>query len=115
MLSSEALSQLFTIESLLSLQGAATAAVLVPSVLLYLLGDRFLPYAKWTSFVVAVMLAFLSALLAKEATGVKWIVALFNSFLIFAAAVGVNESLAKMNDRRVAAGCLRRRWPVSWF
>ncbi len=116
MLSSDALSQLFTLESLLSLHGAATAAVLVPNVLVYLVGAPFVPYAKWVSFAIAAGLAFLAAGLATEAGEVKWVVAAFNAFLIFAAAVGVNESFSRVADRRaqMAVGT-RRRPPVSWF
>ena len=37
----EKLDELFTLQSLLSLQGAAFAALLVPNVLTYLVGDVF--------------------------------------------------------------------------
>ncbi len=116
MLSSDTLAQLFTLESLLSLHGAATASVLVPNVLVYLVGQRFVPYAKWVSFAIAVALAFLAAGLAPDAGDVRWVVAVFNAFLIFAAAVGVNESLSRVAERRwQVAVAPKQRVPVSWY
>lgn len=88
------LDALFTTESLLSLQGAAAAALLVPAVLLYLIGDAFKPYAKWVSFAIAMILSYLVAILAADTGFVKWILAFFNGFLVFASAVGINQAAA---------------------
>jgi hypothetical protein len=105
----EKLDELFTLESLLALQGAATAALLVPNVLAYLFGEEFKPYKKWVSFVVAMGLAFLVAILAETDAWTKWIVASFNGLLIFASAIGLNEKIIGST----ALG--RKRFFESWF
>jgi len=87
----QTLNALFTTDSLLSLQGAAAAALLVPNVIGYLVGEKFQPYRKWLSFGISMFLAYLVALLAPETHWMKWVVASFNGFLIFASALGTNE------------------------
>jgi general stress protein CsbA len=86
------LNALFTMQSLLSLQGSAAAALIVPNVLAYLFGDTFKPYKKWVAFVLAMVLSYLVAILASGVDWTKWILAFFNGFLIFASAVGVNQA-----------------------
>lgn len=92
------LSALFTMDSLLSLQGSAAAALLVPAVLLYLIGDGFRPFAKWVSFVIALGLSYLVAALAQDQSVFKWILAFFNGFLVFASAVGINQAAAQQGS-----------------
>lgn len=87
----DSLDSLFSGASLLSLQGAAAAALLVPNVLGNLLGQRFDKWRKWTSLGIALVLAYLAAFLAKDASALKWVVAFFNGFLIFASAMGLNQ------------------------
>lgn len=87
---------LFTITSLLSLQGSATAATLVPNVFMYLLGDSFKPKAKWVSFLIAMALQFLVAYLVPKHDIVTWIIAFFNGLLVFASAVGINQGISSM-------------------
>jgi hypothetical protein len=89
------LNALFTLTSLLSLQGAAAACLLVPNVLTFLVGANFKPYEKWVAFAIAMVLALVSAFIASEASILKWLVAVFNGFLIFASAIGVNEMAAR--------------------
>lgn len=105
----EKLDELFTLQSLLSLQGAAVAALLVPNVLTYLVGDVFKPYKKWVSFILAVGLAYLVAFLAPTQAWTKWIVAFFNGFLVFASAIGINEGVSG------GTGLGRKRFFASWF
>ena len=87
----DSLESLYTGASLLSLQGSAAAALLVPNVLGNLIGERFDPWRKWTSLGIAMGLALLAAGLATEAGGIKWVVAFFNGFLVFASAMGLNQ------------------------
>jgi hypothetical protein len=82
--------QLFTIESLLSLQGAALASLLVPNVLGYVFGKSFNKYRKYISLLIAFGLAFIVASFSNIGW-VGWIIAVFNGFLIFASAVGINQ------------------------
>ncbi|OQY97283.1 MAG: hypothetical protein B6D41_03760 [Chloroflexi bacterium UTCFX4] len=89
------LNALFTLSSLLSLQGATAASLLIPNVLTYLIGLQFKPYEKWTAFAIALLLALVTAFLATDANNLKWLVAIFNGFLIFASAVGLNEMAAR--------------------
>ncbi|HZE42017.1 MAG TPA: hypothetical protein VE172_24745 [Stackebrandtia sp.] len=84
------LDSLFTVTSLLSLQGSAAAAVLVPNVVGVLVGHTFDPFRKWTSLGVALALAYLTAALAQDGP-TRWIVAFFNGLLIFASAMGINQ------------------------
>jgi hypothetical protein len=82
--------ELFTLESLLSLQGAALASWIVPNVLGYIIGIKFNKLRKYFSLLISFSLAFLIATISKVSwTG--WIVAIFNGFLIFASAVGINQ------------------------
>lgn len=87
----EDLDSLYSVASLLSLQGAAAAALLIPNVLGTLIGENFDRYRKWTSFGVAIVLSFVSAALATNAGWIKWLLALFNGFLVFASAMGINQ------------------------
>lgn len=88
----ENLDSLFTIQSLVSLQGAAAAALMVPNVLGILLGDKFDPFKKWIAFFVAMSLSYVVAYLAPSIDFMKWILAFFNGFLVFASAVGINQA-----------------------
>lgn len=79
----------------MSLQGSAAAALLVPNVLVYLIGESFRPNAKWVAFLISLVLAYMVAYLAVAANKMKWVVAFFNACLIFASAVGINEAANK--------------------
>ncbi|CAM3324580.1 hypothetical protein [Stackebrandtia soli] len=87
----ENIDSLFTAASLLSLQGAVAAAVLVPNVVGNLVGERFNPFRKWTSLGIALVLAYVAAIVATDADPTKWFVAFFNGLLIFASAMGLNQ------------------------
>jgi hypothetical protein len=93
----KALDGLFTLQSVLSLQGAAAASLLIPNVLGYLIGPAFQPYQKWAAFIVAMALALLVAGLAPEKKWTKWLVAVLNGFLIFASAAGLNQTAATLS------------------
>jgi ABC-type multidrug transport system permease subunit len=101
---------LFTFESLLSLQGAAAATLLIPNVLRYLFGVGFQPYEKWVAFVIAMGLSLLVAGLAKETTWTKWFVACFNGFLVFASAVGINQVAVAAAPATETANQFFRTW-----
>lgn len=81
---------LFSLNSLISLQGSAAAALLVPNVIGYLVGEKFDPYRKWASLVIAMVLAYVAAIVAGDGA-MTWLVAFFNGLLIFASAVGINQ------------------------
>ena len=113
------LNSLFTLESLLSLQGSAAAALLIPNVFAFLFGEKFdKNWKKWTSFVIAMALAFLVAILAKDAGYAKWIIAFINGFVVFASAVGINQGIDDQNKKK--AGVLggepnKKAFFKSWF
>jgi hypothetical protein len=109
-MNSQPLDALFTMQSLLSLQGSAAAALLVPNVIGYLVGNKFDPYRKWVSFGLAMLLAYLVAILAPTADWTKWILAFFNGFLIFASAVGINEATNSGRRARAAGKQLFQKW-----
>lgn len=81
---------LFSFGSLVSLQGSAAAALLVPNVVGYLVGPKFDPFRKWTSLAIAMVLAYVAAFVAGDGP-MTWLVAFFNGLLIFASAVGLNQ------------------------
>ena len=84
---------LFTAESLLSLQGAALVAMVIPNVLTYLIGPAFAPLEKWLGFGIAMLLALYIAARSTEKGLMKWLIGLLNGFLIFAAAAGLTQVL----------------------
>ena len=79
---SQVLDNFFTTESLLSLQGAAAAALLIPNVLVYLIPSLGNQVRKWISFTISMLLAYLVAILAPDPGFVKWVLAFFNGFLM---------------------------------
>ena len=89
------MNELFTVGSLVSLQGSAAAALLVPNVVGFLVGDKFDPFRKWTSLVIAMALAYIAAFTSGDGA-LTWLVAFFNGLMIFASAMGVNQ-LPKRN------------------
>ena len=101
-------SELFTVTSLVSLQGAAAAALMVPAVLNYLSGDKFKPYAKFVSFAIAMSLSLVVAGLADKKEWTTWRVAVFNGFLVFSSAVGINQTVAQGTS--LGQGKLFRSW-----
>ncbi|HET91472.1 MAG TPA: hypothetical protein ENN99_12165 [Chloroflexi bacterium] len=112
------LSALFTKESLLSLQGAAAATLLVPNVLTYLIGGSFRPYEKWVALGVAVLI---SLLITRKVPGKgwsKWIVGLLNGLVIFWSAVGMTEMFGYAARQSLSeAGQVSGKLPFfhSWY
>jgi hypothetical protein len=82
--------QLFTADSLLTLQGAAAVTYLVPNVLgaIVTIPDRV---RALIALVIALGLSFLAATLGEQQGAVTWVVALFNGFLIAGSALGFNQ------------------------
>lgn len=118
-----ATSELFTGSSLLSLQGSAAAALLVPNVL-----NRLNPVSSRTrelvALLIAIALSYVAAAVADGGGALKWAVAFFNGLLVFAAALGVNEAAAsggrteppssepRLRGRRPES---RAQWFASWL
>jgi hypothetical protein len=92
-MSKNTLNSLFSKESLFSLQGAATATLIIPNILAYLIGEDFTPYQRWVGFGIAMVLALFTAAQAPNKDSSKWIMAIFNGFLIFASAAGLTDAL----------------------
>jgi hypothetical protein len=87
------LGSLFTLASLLSLQGAAAACLIVPNVLGILVGPKFGSRVRnWCAFILAMSLAYLTAALVTDGGWPRWIIAFFNGFLIFASAYGLDAA-----------------------
>jgi hypothetical protein len=113
-MSKNTLNSLFSKESLFSLQGAAAATLIVPNVLGYLIGANFYPYEKWVAFGVAMLLALLTAAQAPSKEAGKWLIAIFNGFLIFASAAGLTDALGSGARMSVAEG-ITNPFFHSWF
>jgi ABC-type Fe3+-siderophore transport system permease subunit len=84
---------LFSRESLLTLQGAALAAMIIPNVLTYLIGAAFLPYEKWLGFGIAMTIAIYIATRSRDKGTLRWVIAVLNGFLIFSASAGLTDML----------------------
>jgi hypothetical protein len=82
--------QLFTADSLLTLQGAAAVTYLVPNVLgaIIPMPDRV---RALIALIIALALSLLAASLGDEREPITWVVALFNAFLIAGSALGFNQ------------------------
>jgi hypothetical protein len=114
---------LFTVSSLLSLQGAAAACLIVPNVLGVLIGPRFGPRLRnWTAFVLAEALAYVTAAIVDDGNWLRWIIACLNGFLIFASAFGLDSAgsrVTRVSDSRSDAvmrgpSSAERRFFMPW-
>jgi hypothetical protein len=115
-MNTERINSLFTKESLLSLQGAALAATIVPNVLTYLIGSAFLPLEKWVGFGIAMLFAIYIAVQSTDKGAQKWLIAILNGFLIFSAAAGMTDVLGggrPVNPAPAAPGSIP--FFHSWF
>jgi hypothetical protein len=83
--------QLFTTDSLLTLQGSAAAAWLVPNVLgaIFPIPDRL---RAAFALLIALGLSFYAATLGESEGVTTWLVALLNGFLIAGSALGFNQA-----------------------
>lgn len=82
--------QLFTADSLLTLQGAAAVAYLVPNVLgaIIPMPDRV---RALIALIIALGLSFYAASLGESDGAITWVVAVLNGFLIAGSALGFNQ------------------------
>lgn len=82
--------QLFTADSLLTLQGAAAVTYLVPNVLgaIIPMPDRV---RALLALIIALGLSFVAATLGEQQGAITWVVAVFNGFLIAGSALGFNQ------------------------
>jgi general stress protein CsbA len=85
------LNGLFSLESLLSLQGATAATLMVTNILVYLFGRSVVPYQKWVALVMSLAVSFWAASLASKKGSGKWLLALLNGLLVFASTAGLNQ------------------------
>ena len=91
--------QLFTSDSLLTLQGGAAAAYIVPTVL-----NQFWALPRWLSQVLSALIALglsaYAASISADPTVWTWVVAVFNAFLITFTALGLNQYLGKLFGKK---------------
>jgi hypothetical protein len=111
----KAISELFTLSSLVSFQGATIVVSLIPNVFKYLIGEKFTEtQRRWTGFIVSIIIAYIIAFAASSTDFWKWIVAAFNAFLIFASAFGINEGLSAVTKKQ--PGVLgERKFFTTWI
>src|SRR5262245_46618679 len=83
--------QLFTADSLLTLQGAAAVTWLVPNVLgaIIRIPDRV---RALLALLIALGLSIYAATLGKDGGTMTWVVAVLNGFLIAGSALGFNQA-----------------------
>ena len=96
--------QLFTRDSLLTLQGGALAAWVVPTVLDYIFVGKLPAWLlRLLSLLIALGLSFYAVTLSDERGTWTWVVALLNGFLITFTALGLNKSAEKLFGRKAQA------------
>src|SRR5688572_29428887 len=94
--------QLFTTDSLLTLQGSAAVAWLVPNVLgsIFPIPDRL---RAAFALLIALGLSFYAATLGDGEGFTRWLVALLNGFLIAGSALGFNQATRPRETAPAAA------------
>jgi hypothetical protein len=93
--------QLFTTDSLLTLQGGALAAWVVPTVLDYVFVGKLPAWLlRLLSLLIALGLSFYAVTLSDDSGGWTWVVALLNAFLITFTALGLNKSVEKLFGKK---------------
>ena len=91
----EDMQALFTLSSLISMQGATLGVTVITNGLRALIGKKFSKVAiRWTAFIVSLILAFVIGWFATGDGFFKWVVAVFNAFLIFSSALGITQGLS---------------------
>lgn len=82
---------LYTISTLFTLGGSASAVWIITSVIGYLTGSQNIKKVKkWIGLILSLAFALLGATLIEEQTVLTWVVAVVNGFLVFLTAVGIN-------------------------
>jgi ABC-type uncharacterized transport system permease subunit len=109
-------SDLYTIDTLFSLTGSATAVWIITSVVGYVLEPKdSQKLKKWLGLALSIALALLGATLVATPTALTWVVAVVNGFLIYLTAVGANTVLGRAASAEEAkspmqpTGASRRR------
>jgi hypothetical protein len=94
--------QLFTTDSLLTLQGSAAAAWLIPNVLgaIFPIPDRL---RAAFALLIALGLSFYAATLGEGEGITTWLIALLNGFLIAGSALGFNQAARPRDAAPVTA------------
>ena len=90
--------ELFTVNSLLTLAGAYGIVITVTAALNFLLDGKVAP--KWIAFILSEMIAFIGAFALTAppdniGLAIRILISLFNGFLIFATAFGLNTITTK--------------------
>ena len=116
--------ELYTVSSLFTFSGLATAVWIITSVLGYLVGIKKAKIIKkWFGLVLALVLALLGATLVENPTMLTWVVAVVNGFTIYLTAVGVNTVVdyqsstarSKSPIKETAAEKARNHFTDLWF
>lgn len=95
----QALNNFYTIDTLLTLTGSATAVWIITSVVGYLLEPRNSEKVKkWLGLFLSLVLALLGATTVQEQTLLTWLVAVVNGFVIYLTAVGANTIRAQTTN-----------------
>lgn len=118
--------ELYTISTLFTLGGSASAVWIITSVINHLIGSQKIQkLKKCFGFILSLGFALLGATLIKERILLTWVVAVVNGFLIYLTAVGINavvsgkpvkEETRKLTTRgprsagRKAQAIFRKRW-----
>ncbi len=86
----------YTVATLFSLTGSATAVWIITGVIGYLLEPKDSKnLKKWIGLILSLVFALLGSTLVEERSPLIWVVAVVNGFLIYLAAVGANTVVAR--------------------
>jgi len=89
----------YTVGTLFSLTGSATAVWIIISVIGYLLESKdSRKLKKWLGLILSLLLALLGATLVTEQSPLTWVVAVVNGFFIYFTAVGANTIVAQATN-----------------
>jgi len=96
--------EFFTVNSFLTLAGSYGIVVIVTAAINYLIEGKIPP--KWIAFVLSESISFIAAFALtappdKLGLAIRILVAVFNGFLIFATALGLNTITTKPEEEAV--------------
>src|SRR5579864_7397366 len=89
----------YTVATLFTLGGSATAVWLITSTIGYLFGVKDSQrLKKWLGIVLSLALALVGATQVQDRSILTWIVAIVNGFLIYLTAVGANTNVSSASE-----------------
>jgi hypothetical protein len=94
----------FSVDSLFTLAGSAVFVWIVTNAIGYVVMYRDTEqFRRWLGLILSLIVAFLGTTRMQQPTGLTWVVAVANGFLVYATAVGVNAIVEGAGAERKAS------------